>query len=232
MTVAVILAGGLGTRLREVVPDLPKPMAPIKGRPFLELQMDYWINQGIKRFIISVGYLYEVITTHFGSLYKGIPIEFVIEKTPLGTGGGLLLAASNLNESFILLNGDTFFEVDMATLLNFHTKRNSDWTFSLFRTHENKRYMGLNVAQNGSINSLMNNSDSLEQLSNGGVYFVNSDILRQFKADIGGNMSLEDDILPSILDSGGFLYGLECQGNFIDIGIPEDYFRAEELIAT
>jgi len=85
---ALVLAGGLGTRLRSAVPDLPKPMAPINGRPFLEYLLDYWINQGVDRFVLSVGYRHEIITEHFGNKYKEAQIEYVIEKTLLGTGGG------------------------------------------------------------------------------------------------------------------------------------------------
>ena len=103
----------MGTRLRSAVPDLPKPMAPIKGRPFLEYQMDYWINQGVNQFLISVGYKKEAIVSHFGASYKGAQVKYVMEEQPLGTGGGLLLAAQDLDEPFLLLNGDTFFEADL-----------------------------------------------------------------------------------------------------------------------
>ncbi len=230
MTTAIILAGGLGTRLRETVPDLPKPMAPINGRPFLEFQMDYWIKQGIQKFIISVGYLYKVIMNHFGSSYQGIPIEYVVEKKPLGTGGGLLLAVTELTEPFLLLNGDTFFEVDLGTLLDFHKKQKSDWTFSLFRTTETGRYMGMGVVADGRIISLKSESGEPGQLANGGVYLINPSVLKQFDSKIGINMSLENDILPTILNANGLLNGLECQGRFIDIGIPEDYFRAPEIL--
>src|SRR5215471_11172514 len=92
MTLAVILAGGLGTRLRGTVPDVPKPMAPIRGRPFLEYQLDYWIGKGINRFVLSVGYRHEVIIDHFGASYRGAELSYAIEHTPLGTGGALLLA--------------------------------------------------------------------------------------------------------------------------------------------
>ena len=106
---AIILAGGLGARLNNTVPNLPKPMAPINNRPFLEHQMDYWIGQGINRFILSVGYLKDLIIDHFGDKYKKASIEYAIEHKPLGTGGGLLLAAKNITEPFLVLNGDTFF---------------------------------------------------------------------------------------------------------------------------
>jgi D-glycero-alpha-D-manno-heptose 1-phosphate guanylyltransferase len=123
VTSAIILAGGLGTRLRSAVPDLPKPMAPIAGRPFLAYQLDYWIRQGVDRFVLSVGYRHESIMAYFGAAYRGIAVDYSVEQTPLGTGGGLLLALERLDggqRPFLLLNGDTYFEVDLATLSAFH----------------------------------------------------------------------------------------------------------------
>ena len=137
VTSAIILAGGLGTRLRGVVPDLPKPMAPISGRPFLEHQIDYWIKQGVSHFVLSVGYRHEVIVDHFGNRYKDAELDYVIEKTPLGTGGGLLLAVEKVgkDEPFLLLNGDTYFAVNLKTLVGFSMTHDADWCFSLFRTN-------------------------------------------------------------------------------------------------
>ena len=99
MTTAVILAGGLGTRLRSVISDLPKPMAPINGRPFLEYLICYWIGQGINHFVLSVGYLHQAIIGYFGNQFKGACIDYVIEESPLGTGGGLLLASKKVDQS-------------------------------------------------------------------------------------------------------------------------------------
>ena len=116
----VILAGGLGTRLKDTVPDLPKPMAPIKGRPFLEYQMDFWMNQGINRFILSVGYLSDIIINHFSYKYRGAILEYSIESNPLGTGGALIQALKNLSEPVLVINGDTFFQVQLKKLMKFH----------------------------------------------------------------------------------------------------------------
>ena len=104
MTVALILAGGLGTTLRSEVPDLPKPLAPIHGRPFLEYQMDFWIEQGVDIFVLSIGYLHEKVIGHFGHSYRNAKLDYVIEETPLGTGGGLMLALDKVRntESFLL----------------------------------------------------------------------------------------------------------------------------------
>ncbi len=229
MTTAIILAGGMGTRLRSAVPDLPKPMAPVSGRPFLEHQMDYWIEQGVSRFVVSVGYLKEVIMDHFGVSYRATPLTYAIEEEPLGPGGGLLLAAQGLNEPFLVLNGDTFFEVDLAELLKFHAEHSSDWTFSLFRASEVGRYMGMDVKADGEIVSLKSGGEP-GRLANGGTYLVNPSVLASSKFLPGHKLSLEDDFIPAFVAQGGKLYGLEFPGIFIDIGVPQDYFRAAEVL--
>ena len=228
--VAIILAGGLGTRLRGTVPGLPKPMAPIRNRPFLEHQMDYWIKQGINRFILSVGYLKELIIEHFGNTYKGIPIEYAIENEPLGTGGGLLLAEKGLTEPFLVLNGDTFIEVGLENLYEFHLERKSEWTFSLFRTSQFERYMGIDVSPNGEILSLKSESKKSSGLANGGVYLIEPSVLGSLTFKAGDKASLEDELLPNFISNGGVLYGKECKGKFIDIGVPEDYYQAIDIL--
>jgi D-glycero-alpha-D-manno-heptose 1-phosphate guanylyltransferase len=232
LTVAIVLAGGLGTRLRSVVPDLPKPMAPINGRPFLEYQLEYWIQQGVSRFVLSLGYRHESITAHFGTSYLGIPIEYSIEEKPLGTGGGLLLAMQRIADSeFLLLNGDTFFEVDLKVLHQYHTCKNADWTFAMFRSTESGRYMGMGVAEDGRIAALSASGD-VGQLVNGGVYYVNTGSLRLPYWKPGTKISLEEDILSAALDAGAHLFGLPCDGAFIDIGVPQDYFRATSVLKS
>ena len=230
--VAIILAGGLGTRLRGTVPGLPKPMAPIRNRPFLEHQMDYWIKQGINRFILSVGYLKDIIIEHFGNTYKGIPIEYAIENEPLGTGGGLLLAEKGLTEPFLVLNGDTFIEVDLDNLYEFHLERKSEWTFSLFRTSQFERYMGIDVSPNGEILSLKSESKKSSGLANGGVYLIEPSVLGSLTFKAGDKASLEDELLPNFISNGGVLYGKECKGKFIDIGVPEDYYQAIDILSN
>lgn len=230
MTTAIILAGGMGTRLRSAVPDLPKPMAPVSGRPFLEYLLDYWIGQGVNRFVVSVGYMKEVIMDHFGSSYRATQLTYAVEEEPLGTGGGLLLAAHGLSEPFLVLNGDTFFEVELDALLNFHAKHASEWTFSLFRANEVGRYMGMEVNADGEIVSLKSGMGEPRRLANGGVYLINPSVLAKTKLDQGQKLSLEDDLLPVFMTQGGKLYGLEFPGSFIDIGLPDDYFRAAEVL--
>ena len=231
---AVILAGGLGTRLRSVVPDLPKPMAPVNGRPFLACLMDYWLQQGIQHFVLSVGYRHQSIIDYFGSNYCGSPVEYVVEETPLGTGGGLLLAAEKLspNEPFLLSNGDTYFAVDLARLDTFARATQADWCFSLFRTNEAGRYMGMDVAANGQIIRLKSESVGGGGLANGGVYWLHPRALRDGAFAVGSSISLENDLFPAAVAAGQQLMGLEFGGTFIDIGVPADYRRAPGLLAA
>lgn len=233
MTSAIILAGGLGTRLRSAVPDLPKPMAPINGRPFLEHQIRYWSNQGINHFVLSVGYRYQAIIDYFGAQFEGVSLEYVIEETLLGTGGGLMLASKKVNhkEKFLLLNGDTYFEIQLKDLINFSNKTNADWCFSLFRTGEVGRYLGMNILPGGQISSLKTDSSSLERLANGGVYLVNPLALSVIPLFSGDRLSLEEDIFPMAMAMGQRFYGIEFQNTFIDIGVPVDYNRASTLLA-
>jgi D-glycero-alpha-D-manno-heptose 1-phosphate guanylyltransferase len=234
MTSAVILAGGLGTRLRSVVPDLPKPMAPIKGRPFLEYQMQYWIAQGINHFVLSLGYRYQVIIDYFGAQFEGVDVDYVIEETPLGTGGGLLLASKKVSqkENFLLLNGDTYFAIGLNDLINFSEKNKADWCFALFKTREVDRYLGVDLTPSGQIISLQADSSTLERQVNGGVYLVNPHALNALPILPSNNISLEQDIFPIAITLGQRFFGKEYQDVFIDIGVPNDYMLASTVIIS
>ena len=208
-------------------------MAPIGTRPFLEYQLDYWIFQGVNRFVLSVGYRHEVIVDYFGYSHKGAELDYAVENTPFGTGGGLLLAAEKVSNDtpFLLLNGDTYFAVDLKTLTGFSRTNNADWVFSLFRTNEEGRYMGMDVSPQGQIITLKSGSGQPGRLANGGVYWVRSRASLGGKFSSGDKVSLEDDIFPAAIASGQRLFGIEFPGTFIDIGVPDDYHRAPALLA-
>ena len=163
---AVILAGGKGTRLRAEVPDLPKPLAPVNGRPFLEYQMAYWVGQGVDRFVLSVGYMAEKVIERTGDRFAGKPVVYAVEDRPLGTGGALLLAMRQLNtgEPFLVLNGDTYFDVPLSDLRRFHAAKTSDWTFGLFRTNDTKRYLGVGLGADDRLISLVASEASGDRL--------------------------------------------------------------------
>lgn len=229
---AVILAGGLGTRLRSAVPDLPKPMAPVAGRPFLEHQLDYWIGQGVHRFVLAVGYRHESIVGHFGGAYRGAAVEYAVEASPRGTGGGLLLAVEKLaaDERFLVLNGDTFFAVDLRALAAFAYDRDADWCFALFRSADTARFLGVSLSADGRLMDLATQEGGAGRLVNGGVYLVHPRVL-----PVGGlaedrSLSLEAQVFPDALAGGRRLFGLAFEGDFIDIGVPGDFRRAEDVI--
>ena len=232
---AIILAGGLGTRLRSTVPSLPKPMAPIKGKPFLWYLLNYWLDQGIKHFILSAGYKYEVIREQFGTKYKDTDINYSIENEALGTGGGLLLAIKQLRtkQPFLLLNGDTFFAVNLNNLLQYHKNCKSDMTLSLVKIKQNKRYSSVLLDKHGLICSIGSPTNSSKNgMANGGVYIIDPLVLTVLDYKAGDVASLEDELLPNLVKHGGRLYGLNCLGKFIDIGVPSDYYRAEEVLSS
>lgn len=232
MTAAVVLAGGLGTRLRGVVPDLPKPMAPVGGRPFLEYQLDYWITQGIDHFVLSVGYRFETIRDHFGDRYKNIRLDYAIEENPLGTGGGLLQAAGVLGRDapFLVLNGDTYFAVDLRRFDRYATDGKAQWCLALYRTPAQARYLGAVLSPQGEITAFDAQNTGQTSLVNGGVYWLNPCALDELPFMAGDCVSLEADFLPHALSCGQRLLGMECGGAFVDIGVPEDYRRASAVL--
>jgi len=229
MTVAIILAGGLGTRLREKVPNLPKPMAPINNKPFLEHLMYYWIGQGVKHFHLSTGYMFDKIQAHFGNSFYNTPITYSIEDQLLGTGGALrkVLGDVNIKDNFLLLNGDTFFPVSLNRLQNFHKKYNSCMTISLFKFHEPNRFGEIIVNKQENIKSIKTKSKSLNGFANGGVYILNStcikDILFNFPIT---KFSLEDDTIPHMINMGKEIKTIFFDTPFLDIGLPLDYEKA------
>lgn len=214
---AIILAGGFGTRLRALCPNLPKPLAPIQGQPFLSHLMSYWKTQGVIHFILSVSYMYEKIVTTYQNMYDGTPISYAIEKTPLDTGGALIHALSQLKETnspFLVLNGDTFFEVPLK---KFFLK--GDCSIALKWVDQNTRYSGVNLSEEGKILSL-NEPSSL--LINGGCYLFHPSKLLTFEKRV---VSLEKGLLSQLN-----CFGKPFHVPFIDIGIPKDYKRCSKVI--
>jgi D-glycero-alpha-D-manno-heptose 1-phosphate guanylyltransferase len=215
---AIILAGGLGMRLRSVCADRPKPMALVHGKPFLEHLLKYWKQQGASHFILSVGYLHHIIVSHFGTNYQGIPIDYAIENTPLGTGGGLLQSIDYLHHpesAFLVLNADTFFDVPLSTF-----SHKGEVTLALHKVEDNSRYHGVTLDDSCKIQNI---NDQNSNLINGGCYLFHKRGLDGFQQNRA--LSLENEILPSLIAQGS-CYGKLFDGYFIDIGIPEDYERS------
>ena len=225
---AVILAGGLGTRLRSEIPNLPKPMAPIGDKPFLQHQMDFCISQGVRKFYLSVGYMKEKITSYFGVRYKSAEIEYLVETKPLGTGGAILNSLNRIDQSFFLLNGDTFFDISFEDFFDFHQEKKSLFSMALFRTSNTERYMGIKLDESNTILSCHEKSNNKSIFANGGIYIVNQEIFINFEIS-EVKTSLEDDILPKIIGKDSRVNGLCFDNFFIDIGLPDDYIRAQTM---
>jgi D-glycero-alpha-D-manno-heptose 1-phosphate guanylyltransferase len=230
---AIILAGGKGVRLRAAVPDVPKPLAPVGGRPFLEHQMSYWLAQGVDRFILSVGYKAEMIVDRIGRTFGHAPVDYAVEARALGTGGALLRALHQLrrDEPFLVLNGDTFFDLPLPDLRRFHENKAADWTLGLFPTEASGRYLGLNLDENDRLVSFSSPSTRGEVWANGGVYLISPGVLDSIGERFSGEVSLESEIMPALLESHSAIYGMRHHGRFIDIGLPADYERAADVLA-
>ena len=234
MSEVIILAGGLGTRLRSVVADVPKPLAPVAGRPFLEHLVDRWIAAGATRIVLSVGYRRELIERHFGDAYGGVPVDYAVEERPLGTGGGLLLAAARLRGegAFFAANGDTFFAVDVAAMRRAHEAKHADLTMALHQSTDRKRYTPVDLDAEGRIRTLRLERRAAPAWVNGGVYLIGRGVLESAGLAGGSRVSLEDELLPVLLGRGARLVGFPSEAPFIDIGIPEDYARAGAVVAA
>lgn len=228
---AIILAGGLGTRLRAAVPDMPKPMAPVHGRPFLEHQMDYWIAQGVTRFILSVGYKRELIEAHFGDHYRHCPVTYAREEEALGTGGGLLLGLARARDDTVLIvNGDTFFEAELVTMRERHAAVQAHVTVALRRVPHNDRYGEVALDAHGAITGFHAKPSGGEGIINGGVYVMQREALLGLGWKPGDKVALEQEIFPALLKRKMKMLGVAFAGAFVDIGVPEDYRRAAAML--
>jgi len=174
---AIILAGGLGTRLKESLPDLPKPMAPLGGKPFLYYVLDYLYQSGIKRGILSVGHMHEDVISYFGKQFKGIQLEYAIESNPLGTGGAIKLALEQVKSAEVgILNGDTFFPVPLREMYDFHRYKNADLTLALKPMHKFDRYGTVELVRD-RVQSFREKTYMEYGLINGGVYIMRKSLL-------------------------------------------------------
>jgi D-glycero-alpha-D-manno-heptose 1-phosphate guanylyltransferase len=221
---AIILAGGLGTRLREAVPDLPKCMAPVAGKPFLYYVITHLQKKGIEKFIFSVGYKNDVIIEFINSNFSVLNSQFAIEEEPLDTGGAIKFACTKVTEKTILVvNGDTLFMIDVNKLALFHNMCGADCTLSLKSMQNFDRYGVVGLNKDYSIKSFNEKKFYEAGLINGGIYALHSE--KFLKEDLPEKFSFEKEYLEKYFDKRR-MYGVVQNKYFIDIGIPEDYERA------
>ncbi|MBW6460881.1 MAG: nucleotidyltransferase family protein [Bacteroidales bacterium] len=224
---AIILAGGAGTRLKHLIDDVPKPMAPVNGRPFLEYQLDYLDRWGMKKVILSVGYKKEMIRDYFGNSYKELQLAYAEEDEPLGTGGAILNALP-LVEGYaaFILNGDTYFDVNLQRMDDFRKIKEADVCVALRYEIDPDRFGIVEFDTNNRITSFYEKNSGIEEgYINGGVYLVRKDYLLQF--GLPAKFSFEKVFLEKYCTTEDF-FGLRCFSYFRDIGIPEDYHKAQD----
>jgi D-glycero-alpha-D-manno-heptose 1-phosphate guanylyltransferase len=227
---AIILAGGLGTRLRTVVNDLPKCMAPVAGKPFLHYVIQHLLQQGVDHFIFSLGYLSESIETFLHNNYPQLNYQLSIEQEPLGTGGAIQVAAKKTTEKNVLvLNGDTLFAVDVQQLLDAHISKQAVCTLCLKPMKNFDRYGVVELNDNNTVVSFKEKQFYTAGYINGGVYGLN--VQEFLQEGLPEKFSFEKDYLEKKI-SENKLYGIVQNKYFIDIGIPEDYERAQSEFAN
>lgn len=213
---AIILAGGFGTRLKSVVQDLPKPMALINGKPFLEYIFKYLKKQGIKEVILSVFYKKEVIKEYFKDSFDGINIIYNEEKEPLGTGGAIKDALKFVNDEVYVLNGDTFFDIDLKKMF----LKESKICIALKQMQEFDRYGAVNIDKFSYISSFEEKAYKKQGLINGGIYLLKKDLFDDFSLidKFSFEKFLQENCKTLKIQTKVF------DDYFIDIGIPEDYY--------
>jgi len=229
---AIILAGGKGTRLKILVSDRPKPLADINGQPFLSILMSFLVRQGCQHFVLATGHQREMIRSQYAGDYLGIPISYSEETAPLGTGGAVINAYQKLknNKPFLVLNGDTFFPIDLALLEKKFRETRSDVTIALFKTNESGRYGAAECDDRGLIN-LTNKKADIGENANGGIFMIEPKKIHLLK-NMSPPLSFESDFLPALTRLGGRITGLTFYEPFTDIGLPQDYLRFCESMSS
>ena len=223
---AIVLAGGFGTRLQTVVSEVPKPMAPINGKPFLIYVLHYLKRYGINHIVLSVGHLHKVIEDFFGDKWEGLEISYAVEKEPLGTGGAIKFAFEKIkNRSAIVVNGDTLFDVDLHKLNDFHRQNRAEISIALRTLEDVSRYGSVVINKENKITSFTEKGIVQGKGNiNGGVYLINKQVFKKLTI-FTEKFSMEKDIFEKYYNAQPF-FGIPFESYFIDIGIPEDYRRA------
>ncbi|MBO6117250.1 MAG: nucleotidyltransferase family protein [Bacteroidales bacterium] len=221
---AVILAGGLGTRLRQAVSDVPKCMAQVSGKPFLWYWLRYLSSYSITKIVLSLGYKAQTVIDWIETVRKEFPFEilFTVEDEPLGTGGAIRFALEKTTQNDVLIiNGDSVFFIPIDGLFKQYKEKNPPLALALKPMQDFDRYGNVTIDENNRITSFEEKKFCKKGLINAGVYILNKQ-----KADLSSQnekFSFEKEVLEKRKDICGFVY----DGYFIDIGIPEDYYKAQ-----
>jgi len=224
---AIVLAGGFGTRLKQVVQDVPKPMAPINGHPFLEILLTSLASKGFKRVVLSLGHMADKISNHFGNHFSDLELIYEIETTPLETGGAIRAALPHCkNDHAFIFNGDTYLDLEAIEVETLWQQTQQPIIVAC-KVDDSSRYGGLKIKNNHVI-GFSEKGQSGKGLINAGCYLLPTHILDH--VPLGQKFSLENQFLTQAVLNHPFQVFI-TQGQFIDIGIPEDYSRAQTLLA-
>jgi mannose-1-phosphate guanylyltransferase len=223
---AVILVGGLGTRLRPLTDQTRKDMLPLVDRPQLAYTFEHLRRYGVTRAIVSCGYLPTQIQEHFGERYGDLRLEYRIEEEPLGTGGAIRFAAEGVDETFFALNGDSLRETDLGALLAFHRERETRATILLTPVEDPSRYGLVRLHRDGRVLSFLEKPRPEEidtNLINAGMYVLEPDVLDLIPA--GRPVSIEREVFPRLVEEQA-VCGVALPGYWLDIGTPDAYLQA------
>ena len=225
MNEVIILAGGMGSRLRSVVADVPKCLAMVNKKPFISYLILKLTEQGVNHFIFSLGYKSELVIAYLESEFAELKKTYVVEDKPLGTGGAIKKACSKvIGDHVLVVNGDTMFTVNIAELENYHLMKQSDCTLSLKMMENFDRYGVVELNPDQTIKAFREKEFYASGLINGGVYLLNC---RAFNnEDLPESFSFEKDYLERYFSKRS-VHALVQNEYFIDIGIPEDYAKAQ-----
>lgn len=224
---AIVLAGGFGTRLRKVLPDLPKPMAPIAGRPFLEILLCSLARKGFTRVVLSLGFMAEKIIAHFGNNYLGMELVHEVESQPLGTGGAIRAALTRcVDDHVFVFNGDTYLDLEVEDLER--AWQAGQHPLIVVREVPDTARFGRVDLCDGRVNAFLEKGTSGAGLINAGCYVLPTHALDLFT--LGQSFSLETEYFIKYLHRIRF-DGFVTHGRFIDIGVPDDYALAQTELA-
>lgn len=224
---AILLAGGLGTRLQSVVSDRPKPMALIDDKPFMEYVIHELTRHGITEIIFAVGYKGSIVEEYFGDGSGfGVTVSYAYEETLLGTAGAIKNAARFVTEEQVfVLNADTFYQIDYSRLVTLGREKNLEMTLVLREVPDVSRYGQAILEDNLLVGFNEKISEPKSGTINGGIYLLSNALIQEIPE---GRVSLENEMIPKWLGEGRRLGGIVNDGYFIDIGIPEEYYRFME----
>ncbi|OGO81740.1 MAG: hypothetical protein A2Y21_02415 [Clostridiales bacterium GWC2_40_7] len=227
----VVLAGGFGTRLQPVLKDLPKPLAPVGDKCFLELRLNTFKAYGLVEFTLCLHYMPEKIKEYFGDGSKfGYKINYSIEEKPMGTGGAIGILRGHLNETFCAINADTCMDMDIQACIAEHRKSHAIATLVVARVENLSRFGRIELDQDGLVKGFYEKDESLSGSGyiNAGFYIFEPEIFDYIPEN--RNVSLEKEVFPVLFEKEQKVKGYPYAENFFDIGIPSDYYRFQQWL--